>query len=50
MIINSVFGVSAKIVHTAIGFKGCCCNAYQLAALVEFSRLKPDHYNIYADG
>jgi len=49
MIINSVFGVSAKIVHTAIGFKWCCCNAYQLAALVEFSRLKADNYNIYAD-
>lgn len=27
-IINSVFGISAKIVHTAIGFKKCCCNAY----------------------
>jgi diacylglycerol kinase family enzyme len=27
-LINSVFGVTAKIVHRAISCKGCCCNPY----------------------
>ena len=27
-IINSVFSVSAKINHRAIGWKKCCCNPY----------------------
>lgn len=48
-IINSVFGVSAKITHRAIGYKSCCCNPYKLAALVEFSKLKAETYNIYVD-
>lgn len=48
-VLNSVFGVSAKIVHKAISYKGCCCNAYKMAAIIEFCKLKPDNYNIYID-
>ncbi|CDW74738.1 transcriptional regulator [Stylonychia lemnae] len=49
-LINSVFGVSAKINHSAIGYKRCCCNPYQLAALKEFCRLSPVYVTIEADG
>ena len=49
MIINSVFGVSAKLTHRAISFKGCCCNPYEMAALVEFCKLKADLVTVYVD-
>lgn len=48
-LINSVFGISAKIVHRAIGCKGCCCNPYQMAALVEFCKPEIDTYSITID-
>ena len=48
-LINSVFGITAKIVHRAIGCKGCCCNPYQMAALVEFCKPETDNYNIILD-
>eukprot|EP00347_Sterkiella_histriomuscorum_P012216 403369450 len=48
-IINSVFGVSAKITHRAISFKWCCCNPYQVGAVVEFCKLRAELVDIYVD-
>jgi len=50
MIINSVMGISAKIAHGANRFKGCCCNPYEMAAIVEFCKLKAELVNIEVDG
>lgn len=50
-LINSSFSIPAKVNFGAQKFKGkCCCNPYQLSALVEFMRIRYDTVDIILDG
>ena len=49
--INSSYGIPAKVNFGAQKFKGrCCCNPYQISALIEFMRIRYELVDIYADG
>jgi diacylglycerol kinase (ATP) len=46
-LINSNFSVPAKIAHSAIYYKSCCGRAaYDIAAIKEFCKLRPDHFDM----
>jgi diacylglycerol kinase (ATP) len=50
-LINSNFSLPAKIAHSANYYKSCCGRkAYDIAAIKEFCKLRPDHFDLYLDG
>lgn len=49
-LINSSYGIPAKVNHGASRWKSCCCNAYQISAIIEFTRIKYDLVDVYCDG
>ena len=50
-LINSSYGTPAKLNFGAQKFKGrCCCNPYQISALIEFSRIRFEEVDIIVDG
>lgn len=50
-LINSNFSVPAKIAHSANYYKACCGRkAYDIAAIKEFCKLRPDYFDLYLDG
>ena len=50
MLINCNFAVAARVAHRAISFKNCCCgNAYEMAAVIEFMKIKEDKFDVYLD-
>ena len=51
-LINSSFNVPAKLNHRASSWKWCCrcCNPYEIAAAIEFTKLIYEPLDIYMDG
>lgn len=50
-LINSSYGIPAKLNFGAQKFKGrCCCNPYQVSALIEFCRIRYEEVDIIVDG
>ena len=47
---NTYWSLAAKVNHRAMGYKACCGGkAYELAAICEFCKLRPDKFDIYVD-
>jgi Diacylglycerol kinase catalytic domain len=49
-LVNSSSNIPAKVNVGANKFKSCCCNPYQLAAVVEFTRIQYDLIDLLVDG
>ena len=50
-LVNSSFNVPAKLNRRATGWKWCCCmNPYEVAAVIEFTKLVYEPVDIYVDG
>jgi diacylglycerol kinase family enzyme len=49
-LVNSSFNVPAKLNRRASGWKWCCCaNPYEVAAVIEFTKLIYEPIDIYVD-
>lgn len=50
-LVNSALSLTAKINNRASSWKWCCCcNPYQIAALIELAKVKHDPLDLYCDG
>ena len=49
-LINSSFGMVGEIVYGAERWKGCCCNAYTMASIIEILKSKTHIFDIIVDG
>ena len=48
-LINSSYTIPGRVNAGAGKWKWCCCNAYQVSALIEFCNIKHDLVDIYVD-